>query len=219
MIEDAYEIEAATNEAESFFDAPAIEVPPAVPEAHRATVTSVEGKVINDNWVKVQVNIVSRDVPTVERSMEILIPKAYTDSFASGAKFDPTTLPSNAQTSYRIGTSNSDYTATLQTLVFNVAGARTNSAGKQITVKDSVARQCGRSLSDLGISKPRSFEDYVDAINKMLQGLEVIALLKERGGNDPAFSHRLEVKEILAADAYDTNPKKFRNYQLAWENA
>ena len=215
-IDETYTYEAEATGESDFFSAPPLEVPPAVPEAHRALITGVEGKVINDSWVKVQINLVSQNVPTVEKSLEVLMPKAYADSIGSSSKFNPSTLPSNAQTSYRIGTANRDHTATLQTLVFNQAGSVVNSAGKQVIVKDSVARAAGRSFA--GISRPTSFEDYVTAINTMLQGLEVIMLLRERGGNDPAFSHQLNVKEIVSADAYDVNPKKFRGYQLAWED-
>jgi hypothetical protein len=220
MVNRTYEeVDTDTKAGEDFFSTPALETPPSVPEAHRAMITGVVPGAINDSWSKITVGLVSRDVPTIDQKFEILLPKAYTDSIGSGKAFDPKTLPANAQTSYRLGVANSDYTATLQVLVSNIAGTYPKSDGKTITVQDSIARAAGRDARELGLSRPTNYESYVEGLEKMLSGLEVIMLLREKGGDDPAFAHRLIAKEIVSADEYDRNPKRFKKYQLAWENS
>lgn len=196
-------------EAVDVFETPEIAVPKTPPDAHRAVVTSVSGKHLsNDKQTAViSVNMTSRDVPTLETSLDIFVPKGFEENIALGSKFDPTTLPdeegNKQQTSFRMGIANSDKTATLQRLVFNT---------------DSIARKAGRDPIELGLTRATNFDGYVENLNKMLSGVEVIFLRRERGGDDPAFSHQLQVRDVLPADTYEMNPKRFAKYVCAWES-
>jgi hypothetical protein len=203
-----YSYEAASIDAtgaDDFFSVPELVVPPSPPEAHRAVITSVTTTTLNNEKqsTKISINLTSRDVPTVDKSLDIWVPKEYLAVIGSPT-FDPTTLAQGQQISFRMNFSNSDKSATLQKLVFNPS---------------SVARSAGRDPIQLGLKKvaPGDLEGFVSNLNAMLQGLEVIMLLRERGG-EPPYNHTLEVKDILAADAYETSPKRFQKYQLAWEN-
>jgi hypothetical protein len=204
--ETEYGYEAAVVDgAEDFFTStPEFVVPPAIPEAHRAVIDSVTTTTLNNEKqsTKISINVTSRDVPTVSRSLDLWVPKAYLEVI--GAKtFDPSVLPENLATSYKIGFSNSDKSATLQELVFN---------------PNSVARTSGRDPQTLGVKpvKPGDLETYVENLNKLLQGLEVIVLMKERGG-EPPYNHTMEIKRILHADAYETSPKRFKGFRPMWE--
>lgn len=187
------------------FDTPEIKVPPSPPDAHRAQVTSVTSKHLNNDKQTgvVSVNLTSRDVATLETSLDIFIPRGFEESLGSGVPFDPRALPeedgNKQQTSYRLGIANSDKTATVQKLVI-------------------LAKRAGKDPAALGLSKPTSLEEYSSNLNAMLQGLEVIMLRRERGGDDPAFAHQLQVRDITAADEAENNPKRFKKYKKAWES-
>ena len=205
MTEEALE---QVGAGEDFFETPEISVPASPPDAHRAVVTSVTSKTLNNDkqTAVISINLTSRDVPTLETSLDIFVPKGYEESFGSGVKFSPADLPeeegNKQQTSFRLGIANSDKTASLQRYVFN---------------PDSVARKSGRDPVELELVKnPSTFEEYVSNLNKMLQGVECIFLRRERGGDDPAFKHQLSVRDIVSSDEFETNPKRFRKYQLAW---
>lgn len=195
--------------AEDVFDTPELEVPKTPPDAHRATITAVTGRhLTNDKQTAIiSIALTSRDVPTLETSMDIFVPKGFEENIALGSKFELASLPeeegNKQQTSYRLGIANSDKTATLQKLVFNT---------------DSVARKAGRNPIELGLTKATDFDSYVENIAKMLTGVEVLFVRRERGGDDPAFSHQLQVRDVFAADEYENNPKRFKKYVLAWEN-
>jgi hypothetical protein len=215
MIEE--QVEDMTNEAVDFFAIQELDVPPSPPQAHRALITSVSATTLNNEKqsTKISINLVSRDVPTVERSLDIWIPKGYLEVIGSPT-FDPKTLPAdyfgkgdprnnNQQASFRMGFANKDKNATLQLLVFN---------------PNSIARSAGRDPVEVGVKavKPGDLDTYVENLNKMLEGVEVIMLLKERGG-EPPYNHTMEVKKILSADTDDPkNVKLFKGYQLAWNS-
>jgi hypothetical protein len=205
-IDYSYEAAQAETGADDFFSVPELVVPPSPPEAHRAMITSVTTTTLNNEKqsTKISINLTSRDVPTVDKSLDIWVPKEYLAVIGSKT-FDPTVLASGQQISYRMNFANSDKSATLQKLVFN---------------PNSIARTSGRDPIALGVKtvKPGDLETFVSNLNTLLQGLEVIMLLRERGG-EPPYNHQMEVKDVLAADAYETTPKRFKNYQLAWENA
>lgn len=199
-----------TEANESFFETPIIEVPPSVPQAHRAVITAVNLKTIatRDDAPVIEVAIVSRDIATLEDKIGIFIPKAYAENIALGSKFDVSSLSEGAdfwsqmQTMFRRNVANSDKTATLQKLVFN---------------PDSVARKAERDPVELGLNpRPKTLEEYVENISKMLVGVECIVKFRERGGDDPAFQHQLQAKEILPATDYETNSKAYKKYQIAW---
>lgn len=190
---------------DDFFDTPSIEVPKTPPDAHRATITAVTLKRLNNDkeTAVIVVGLLSRDVPTLETSLDVFVPKGYEENIALGSGFDPSTLPeeegNKQQTSFRMGIANSDKTATMQRLY-------------------AIARGAGRDPNELGLErKPQTIDAYAENYNKLLQGLEVIFLRRERGGDDPAFSHQLQVRDVLPADEYERNQKRFKKYQLAWE--
>jgi hypothetical protein len=208
---------AAEETSSDFFSLPTLEVPKTPADAHRAKIDAVTARYGKEKGTPgVQITLTSLDVPTITQNMTIWLSKEFADALETGAKFDPSVLTPGQQTSYRINVANSDYNAILQELVFNAAGSVVLGNGKQRIVKDSVAVAAGRTPASLGLRPARNFDEYVENINKMLQGLEVIMKRGERGGDDPAFSHNLEPKKILSADAYETNPRAFRGLVLAW---
>lgn len=196
--------------ADDVFDTPAISVPASAPDAHRAVVTGVTLKRLNNEkeTAVISIALTSRDVPTLEQTLDIFVPKGYETGISEGAAFDPNTLPeeegNKQQTSFRMGFANSEKTASLQRFVFN---------------PDSIARKAGRDPRELGLTRATTLEGYVDNISKMLTGVEVIFLRRERGGDDPAFKHQLQVRDLVPADEYENNPKRFKRYQLAWEQS
>ena len=197
------------TQEDSFFETPEIQVPRTPPDAHRAKITGVTlARLNNDKQTAViEIGVVSQDVPTLEDKLSIFVPKGYEEGVSQGSRFDPTSLPeeegNKQQSSYRYGFSNSDKTATMQLLVTNA---------------DSVARRAGRNPIELELKRnPATLEEYVENIGKMLTGLDVIMIRREKGGDDAAFAHRLVVKDILAADEYERNPKRFKRYVLAWD--
>jgi hypothetical protein len=201
---DTYTYEAATAASDDFFSTPELVVPPSPPEAHRARITSVTTTTLNNEKqsTKISINLVSLDVPTVERSLDIWIPKAYKEVIGSKT-FDPSTLSAeqgnNQQASYRMGFANSDKKATLQQLVFN---------------PDSVAREAGRDPREVGVKTvtPGDLDTYVENLNKMLEGVEVSVIMSERGG-EPPYNHSMEIKQILPLSAIETQPKRFLKYR------
>lgn len=201
--------------ADDFFATPEIEVPPSPPEAHRAVITSVTLKRIEsrESWPVIEIGLQSRDVPTLEDKIGIFLPKTFVDGggIALGSKFDPSSLPevkggffAEEHTMYARSIANGDKSAKLQKYVFN---------------GDSLARKAGRDPVELGLVRnPQTAEDYVGNIAKMLTGVEVIMLRKERGGDDPAFKHQLQASDIIDADTAEVNPKRLKKFVLAWES-
>ncbi len=219
------EEESMTNQIDQLddvFDTPMLEVPATAPEVHRGTVTGVTLRRLNNEKQTsiISIGLVSRDVPTLEKSMDIFVPKLWEESIADLSGFKASELPSekgnNQKFSYQAGISNSDRTARLQRYVFNKETTATNSKGKEFQVKDSIARAAGRNPIELGLTKPTTLEEYTENVNKMLQGLDVLFTMKERGGDDPAFSHQLNVQDLFSPDEYELNPKKFKSYAPAW---
>lgn len=203
-----YEHEEVETASDDFFSTPVIEVPKTQPDAHRAIINSVTLRKLNNDkqTAIISIALTSKDIPTLDQSYDIFIPKGFEEGVGLGSKFDPSTLPeepgNKQQTSFRMGIANSDKTANLQKLVFN---------------PDSVARKAGRDPRELGLNpKPKDMFEYTDNISKMLTGLEVIFVRRERGGDDPAFAHQLQIRDLMSADEYELNPKRFKNYQLAW---
>lgn len=197
---------------EDVFATPVIEVPPSQPDAHRAVINGVILKHIDsrENWPVIEIELTSIDVPTIQDKIAVFVPKGFEEHVDQGTKFDTKTLPqvkgsfwTEEQTMFARNIANGDNAAVLQTLVFN---------------QDSVARRSGRDPIELGLKKPTNLEEYTENISKMLIGLECIVTRRERGGDDPAFKHQLQMKRIFAADEYERNPKFFRKYVLAWDS-
>lgn len=183
-------------------------VPPAIPDAHRATIEGVELKRYDNEkgTVSVVVNLRSLDVPTLETNYEVFLPKG----FAENTDVNPTELPeeegNKQQSSYRIGVSNSDGTASLQQL-------------------RALAKESGRTAAAVGITKKyTNIDEFADNHSKLLSGLEVVFFRRPDGGDDPRFKNRLKVKGIVSI-AELNNAKSFlykakkgkANYSRAWE--
>lgn len=191
------------QQQDDVFSTPELVAPKPEPIAHRATITAVTGRHVGEKETPaIDILWVSRDIPTVEGKMTIWIPRAY-EAAGFAADFDPTTMEPGQQTSFRIGIASSDKRAALQQLVFNA---------------DSVARAAGRNPKDLGLKRATTLEEYAANLNSMLQGVEAIAFLRARGGDDPAFANNLEAKRFAGPDAYEQRPKMFKGYRLAWQN-
>ena len=216
------EVEMNNELNEDVFDTPTIEVPATEPEVHRGVVTGVSVRRLNNEkqTAILSIGLVSKDVPTLEKSLDIFIPKGYEEGIGDSS-FDVSSLPeeqgNKQQTSYRMGIANSEKTAALQRYVFNRAGTYQNSKGKDVLVADSIARKAGRNPIELGLKKATTLDELAENVGKMLQGVDVLFTLKERGVDDPAFSHQLNVKDIFSADEYELNPKKFKSFRPAWE--
>lgn len=178
--------------------------PPFVPDAHQVIITSVEsGHSADKGTPYVQINWRSKDVPTLESNTRLYFAKEFEDSGFS-ATFDPKTLSPGHQIWFRGTVASKDKTATLQRLVFN---------------EDSVARKAGRDPVELGLKIATTLEGYTSNLNEMLQGVDAFIIRKARGGDDPAFANQAEVKRFLPYDAYENNPKLFKNLVLQWENS
>lgn len=210
--------------SDDVFETPSIEVPATEPEVHQGVVTGVTLRRLNNEKQTsiISIGLVSKNVPTLEKSLDIFVPKLWEESIADLSHFKASDLPSekgnNQKFSYQSSIANSDRTARLQRYVFNRAGTATNSKGKEFQIQDSIARKAGRNPVELGLTAATDLETYTENLNKMLQGLDVLFTMRERGGDDPAFAHQLNVQDIFSADEYDLNPKKFKNYKPAWNN-
>lgn len=214
-----------TDEVEQYqgsddvFETPEFAVPTTPPQIHNATITDVVcGHSQNKGTPFIEIQTVSKDVPTLDSrktSITIWLPKGWEDHIGE-AKFDRASLDEKERNSYIRNIANGDKTATLQRYVFNAEGVATNSKGKEFTVTGSIARKAGRNPAELGLKKATDLESYAANIRAMLQGVDVLVTLKERGGDDPAFQHQLEAKDMFSPDEYALNPKRFKNFAPAW---
>ena len=102
-IDYSYEAAQAETGADDFFSVPELVVPPSPPEAHRAMITSVTTTTLNNEKqsTKISINLTSRDVPTVDKSLDIWVPKEYLAVIGSKT-FDPTVLASGQQISSQL---------------------------------------------------------------------------------------------------------------------
>ncbi len=191
-----------TNEDDIFY-LPPLDAPKSDPDAHRAVITGVTfGRVNNEKQTgMIEIGLVSRDVPTLSQKLVIWVGKALEPAVLG--QIDPKTLPDNQQTSYRISFSDKSGRALMQRLAFN---------------PDSIAKKADRNAKELGLKRATTIEEYASNLDALLQGVEVIMLRNERGGNNPAYEHELEPKNIVPSDAYETRPKLFTGRVLAWES-
>lgn len=209
------EVDQVVGGDDDVFATPEIVVPASPPEAHNASVSSVTLKRIDsrDNWPVLEIGLVSRDLPTLEDRISVFLPKTWADGggIALGSKFDPSGLPEDKangyfaqeQTMFQRGVANGDKSATLQQLVFN---------------PDSVARSAGRTAAEVGwVPNPKTVDEYVENLGKMLIGVDCIMVRREKGGDDPAFKHALQASRLVPFNHYEQNPKFFKKLKLAWE--
>lgn len=201
------------------FDTPEFEVPATKPQVHHAQITEVTcGHSQNKGTPFLAIGIVSTDVPTLDTrktSLTIWLPKGWEENIGNPS-FKRDVLPGNEQASYIRNIANADKSATLQRYVFNQEGVAVNSKGKEFQVKDSIARAAGRNPIELGLKKATTLEEYAENVNKMLQGLSVVIIMRERGGDDPVYAHNLETKDMFSPETLDLEPKRFKNYEPAW---
>jgi hypothetical protein len=193
-----YEQEVNQLEDQDVFYTPPLDAPPSEPEAHRAVVVSVTGKNLNNDkqTALVEITLQSRDVPTRTEVLNVWLPKEFELTGIGNPRFDPKTLAEGQQISYRLGIAAKDGKATLQMLA-------------------TIAKEAGRSSQ--GLKTPTNLTEYAENYNTLAQGIELVMLLRERGGDNPAFAHRLEPKGIVSATEIETNPKRFKNYVRKWE--
>jgi hypothetical protein len=185
--------------ADDVFSTNPLPVPPAIPDAHRATITSVEAKHYDNDkeTVSFVVNLRSLDIPTLDAKFEIFLPKL----FAENIKVDPNTLPdelgNKQRTVYRMHVASEDGRATMQKL-------------------RTLAELGGRTIHNVGIARrSTNIDEYAENHSKMLTGLEVVFYRAPDKSGDPVFSNRLRVKGILSFDVAD-KPKQLRNYKKMW---
>jgi|ERR1700690_755955 len=207
------------TQAFEMFETPEFEVPSVKPQIHHAQITDVtSGHSKTKETPYLQIGIVSTDVPTLDQrktNLTIWLPKSWEEHIGDSS-FKRDMLPESEQASYIRNIANGDKTATLQKYIFNAEGVAVNSKGKEFKVQDSIARKAGRRIEEMRLPKAVDLESYAANINKMLQGLDVVIIMKEQGGDDPAFAHNLETKDMFSPDELDLNPKKFKNYEPAW---
>lgn len=190
------------TQVDEVFGGTAIPVPPFQPDAHRVTITAVGSGHSSDKGTPfIEIFWRSIDVPTLERTTKVWIPREYEEA-GFPARFDTKTMAEGQQISYRLGIRSSDNSATLQILVEN---------------PDSIAKQAGRDPVELGLKRATTLEEYADNLNKMLQGIDCIITRKARGGDDPAFANTPEVKRWFPIDIAERRPKVLKGLQLAWK--
>lgn len=177
-----------------------LEVPPAIPDAHRATIEGVELKRYDNEkgTTSLVVNLRSLDNAALETQYEIFLPKGFAEDINVDAASLPEEEGNKQQSSFRIGVANSDGTASLQEL-------------------RKLAKEAGRTAGAVGITKKaENIEEFADNHSKLLTGLEVIFLRRPDGGDDPRFKNRLKVKSIVSLQELN-KPKAFKKYAKAWE--
>jgi hypothetical protein len=186
--------------ADDIFPANPLPVPPAIPDAHRATIISVEARHYDNEkgTVSIVVHLTSLDVPSLQTEFEIFLPKL----FAENIKIDPNTLPdelgNKQRTVYRMRVASADGRSTLQKL-------------------RKLAEEAGRTIYSVGITRPSSnIDEYAENHSKLLTGLEVV--FYREPDKDGEFTHRLRVRGIMPIDTV-SKPKLLKKYQKAWESA
>jgi hypothetical protein len=184
-----------------------LELPPAQPDAHRATIQAVTLETFEKTGSKgIKVSLKSQDAD-FETDLIFFPPTAFTDN----PLVDPKTLsdvpPEGKKQSpkqrYAQTVANSKGTADLQSL-------------------RAVAKEQGRAFdaaafqAALGKTSFSTIEEYVAVYNHVLAGLDVVFTRRpEKNEEDPRFDGRLKVNRILPISvAYD--PKQLKNYKKAW---
>lgn len=186
---------------EDVFETSSLPNPPAIPDAHRATIESVTVKRFENEkgTVSIEIGLKSLDVPALETSVSIFLPKGFVEDIYVDASQLPEVEGNKQQSSFRIGVANSDNTATLQTL-------------------RKLAYEQGRTPAALGLTKPSDLDGFVSNHSALLVGLEVIMKRRADTGDDvdPRFKNKLKVRDIVSINEQN-NPKAFKKYVRAWD--
>jgi len=190
-----FDEETVVTEGEvDFFDTGSVPVPPAEPDAHRGTIEGVTIETFESGSTAIRVGLRSIDIPTLDTYQRLFPPKM----FVADIYVDKSTLPAeegnNQLFSYRTNIKNDDGTGAVQQLV-------------------ELAKKAGRSPEGQGLVRAKNFEQYVDNLNKLLIGLEVVFV--RRPGKEQ-YKNRLEVKKVYGSDVIDTPGKKFKGVRCLW---
>lgn len=188
--------------ADDVFPTDPLPVPPATPDAHRATITAVEARHYENGkgTVALVVHLHSLDIPTVETEFQIFLPKLFVENI----KVDPKTLPdvdgNKQRTVYRMHVASEDGRATLQKLRM-------------------LAHKANRTVENVGITAPSTnIDEFAENHNKLLSGLECVFFRSpEKSAENTEFANRLRVKGILSIDDAMTKAKLLRGYKKMWE--
>jgi hypothetical protein len=189
--------------ADYVFPTTPLPIPPAIPDAHRATITSVEARHYENEkgTVALVVHLTSLDVPTLDTEYQIFVPKL----FAENIKVDPTTLPDEVdnkqRTVYRMSIASEDGTAKLQKL-------------------RKLAADAGRTIDGVGIARPSAnIDEYAENHSKLLMGLQVVFYRDaDKRDENSEFANRLRVKGILSIEDVMLGKKErfLKKYKKMW---
>ena len=189
------------------FDTPTLSLPPATPDIHEGTITSVEVKTFESGKSAIFVNLVSKNTGKDEVH-KIWPPQEYFDNTNwKGGQFDVTVLGDVPDP----GKSQSPRVRFAKTIASTEGAATTEINGReadlQLLIK--LAKNDGR-LTD-GFTTPTDAESYIGNVNSLVAGLEVLFTRTPDKSDDPQYSGRLRVGRILGKDVLN-DPKFDKRY-------
>ena len=196
------EFTAPSLTADDVFPTDPLPVPPAIPDAHRATINGVELRRYDNGkgTVALVVHLQSQDIPTLQTEFQIFLPKLFVENI----KVDPNSLPdepdNKQQTVYRMRIASKDGSATLQKL-------------------RKLAQDAQRTVEGVGITGPSTnIDEFAENHSKLLSGLECVFIrATEKSAEHTEFANRLRVKGILSIDDAMKKSKLLRGYKKMWE--
>lgn len=179
--------------ADLLLDTPVLKAEPETPEARVMKVVSAEVFRSKPPKDSIAIKFTFEDA-VLPLTYFAFLPKPFVENIRDIRNFDPETLQDGDKFLYRTHVSTSRGTATLQILV-------------------AAARAAGRTVNAPAI---RSIEDYVDALNRFIAGIEVVVLRDPDNKNeDPQYQGRLRVTGIRPTDVMN-NPKALKKYRKTW---
>jgi hypothetical protein len=174
-------------------DTPVLKAEPERPEARIMKVTNAEVFRSKPPKDSIAIKFTFEDA-VLPLTYFAFLPKPFVENIGNIRNFDPETLQDGDKFLYRTHVSTSRGTATLQILT-------------------AAARAAGRTVNAPVI---RSIEDYVDALNRFIAGVEVVVLRDPDNKNeDPQYQGRLRVTGIRPTDVVN-NPKALKKYRKSW---
>lgn len=133
-------------------------------DVHRASIKSVESSEFDSGAVSIDVTATSEETGA-DLQYRIFVPR----DFAANIDVDPADLPEDEgdkAAGVPPDKQRSQYIRSIQ-----------NKQGKaKVQVLLALAKEQGRTVSALHITKPTSFDEYVSALNALLQGIDVLVL-------------------------------------------
>lgn len=187
-----------TTGATDVLDTPELKVPPQSPQAHQGEITGVTIFEADSGSVAIEIGLTSLNTGS-EDTFRLFVPTDFVDNIG----VNPSELPSedgnNQLQQYRIGISNTDKDATLQIL-------------------RRIALAQGRGAVLEGVARPTNFEGYVNLLNELLSGTQLIYVkAPDKKNDDPRFRKFLRVTGRFHDPADAENPKMFKRAQKMWE--